>query len=165
MLTHEITPDSRGGVRYLFKPSYAIGAVPSLSGHAVTYLWRSPLRVRRHRASSPQSSFSNECCLCITMDQLKCVFVCVIIPFILDVKLVDAPAGVAQEDVAFSEYFFRFLFVRKVCRTFFPSGWCFFYLVTTGWVFDISLCENSINQSIKVTVFFFFLYLILGYSL
>ena len=25
----------------------------------------------------------------------------------------------------------------------------FFYLVTTGWIFDISLCENSINQSIK----------------
>ena len=24
----------------------------------------------------------------------------------------------------------------------------FFYLVTTGWIFDISLCENSINQSI-----------------
>ena len=24
----------------------------------------------------------------------------------------------------------------------------FFYLMTTGWVFDISLCENSINQSI-----------------
>ena len=23
----------------------------------------------------------------------------------------------------------------------------FFYLVTTGWIFDISLCENSINQS------------------
>ena len=22
----------------------------------------------------------------------------------------------------------------------------FFYLVTTGWIFDISLCENSINQ-------------------
>ena len=22
-----------------------------------------------------------------------------------------------------------------------------FYLVTTGWIFDISLCENSINQS------------------
>ena len=26
----------------------------------------------------------------------------------------------------------------------------FFYLVTTGWIFDISLCENSINQSINV---------------
>ena len=24
----------------------------------------------------------------------------------------------------------------------------FFYLVTTGWIFDISFCENSINQSI-----------------
>ena len=23
----------------------------------------------------------------------------------------------------------------------------FFYLVTTGWIFDISLCEDSINQS------------------
>ena len=23
----------------------------------------------------------------------------------------------------------------------------FFYLVTTSWIFDISLCENSINQS------------------
>ena len=35
----------------------------------------------------------------------------------------------------------------RVRRTFFPSGWCFFYLVTTGWIFDISLYENSINQS------------------
>ena len=56
-------------------------------------------------------------------------------------------------DVAFSEYLFlyhlRFLFVWRVRRTFFPSGRCFFYLVTTGWIFDISLCENSINQSIK----------------
>ena len=25
----------------------------------------------------------------------------------------------------------------------------FFYLVTTGWIFGISLCENSINQSIN----------------
>ena len=24
-----------------------------------------------------------------------------------------------------------------------------FYVVTTGWIFDISLCENSINQSIS----------------
>ena len=34
-----------------------------------------------------------------------------------------------------------------------------FYFVTTGWIFEISLCENSINQSIiiefypQVTVF------------
>ena len=44
--------------------------------------------------------------------------------------------------------FFRVFFVQfplylcmdyRVGRTFFPSGWCFFYLVTTGWIFDISL--------------------------
>ena len=53
-------------------------------------------------------------------------------------------------DVAFSEYFFvpfplslcmestsHVLFFRMV----------FFYLATTGWSFDISLCKNSINQS------------------
>ena len=52
-------------------------------------------------------------------------------------------------DVTFSEYFLRFLFVyeERVRRTFFPSGCCFFYLATTGWIFDISLCKNSINQS------------------
>ena len=28
----------------------------------------------------------------------------------------------------------------------------FFYLVPTGWIFDISLCDNSINQSINQSV-------------
>ena len=32
------------------------------------------------------------------MDQLICVFVCVFFPFILDVRLVDVPAGVTQEE-------------------------------------------------------------------
>ena len=32
---------------------------------------------------------------------------------------------------------------------FFPSAWCFFYFVTTGCIFDMSLYENLINQSIK----------------
>ena len=63
-------------------------------------------------------------------------------------------------DVAFSEYFLFVPFPLSLCsinsmdyrvrRTFFPSGWCFFYLVTTtGWIFYISLCENSINQPIN----------------
>ena len=56
------------------KPPYAIGSVPSLSGHASAYRWRSLPRVRRHRASKPQCSSSNRCCLCITMDQL-CVLI------------------------------------------------------------------------------------------
>ena len=56
----------------LFKPPYVIGPVPNLSGHVIVYRWRSLPRVRRYRASSPQGSSSNGCCLCITMDQLMC---------------------------------------------------------------------------------------------
>ena len=63
VLTHGIPPEFRGGIR-LFKPPYAIGSVPSLSGHAIACRWRSLPRVRRHRASSPQGSWSNGCCLC-----------------------------------------------------------------------------------------------------
>ena len=38
------------------KPPYAIGSVPSLSGHAIAYRWRSLPRVRRLRAGKPQGS-------------------------------------------------------------------------------------------------------------
>ena len=57
---------------YSFKPQYAIGSVKSLSGHATAYRWYSLPKVSRRRASSPQGSSSNGCCLCITMDQLMC---------------------------------------------------------------------------------------------
>ena len=49
---------------HLFIPPYAIGPVPSLSGHEIAYRWCSLPRVCRHRASSPQGSSSNGCCLC-----------------------------------------------------------------------------------------------------
>ena len=39
------------------KLPYATGSVPSLSGHAIAYRWRSLPRVRRYRASKPQGSF------------------------------------------------------------------------------------------------------------
>ena len=39
------------------------GPVPSLSGYPIAHRWRSLPRVRRHRASSPQGSSSNGCCL------------------------------------------------------------------------------------------------------
>ena len=45
------------------KPPYAIGSVPNLQGHAIAYRWRSLPRVHRHRASKPQDSSSNRCCL------------------------------------------------------------------------------------------------------
>ena len=42
--------------RPILKQPYAIESVPSLSGKASAYRWRSLPRVRRHRASKPQGS-------------------------------------------------------------------------------------------------------------
>ena len=56
--------------RLFMKPPYAIGSVPSLSGHAIAYRWRSLPRVRRHRASKPQGSSERLLPWQITMDQL-----------------------------------------------------------------------------------------------
>ena len=61
-------------------------------------------------------------------------------------------------DVAFSDilriYIFLVPFSLSPCMEstsyVLPSGWCFFYLVTTGWIFDISYVRNqSIIQSIN----------------
>ena len=57
-----------------FKPPYAIGSVPSLSGHAIAYRWRSLRRVRRHRASKPQGNSKRVLPWQVTMDQLVCLF-------------------------------------------------------------------------------------------
>ena len=54
----------------IMKPPYAIGSVPSLSGHAFAYRWRSLPRVRRHRASKPQGSSERVLPWQITVDQL-----------------------------------------------------------------------------------------------
>ena len=56
--------------RPFMKPPYAIGSVPSLSGHANAYRWRSLPIVRRHRASRPQGSSERVLPWQITMDQL-----------------------------------------------------------------------------------------------
>ena len=56
--------------RPFMKPPYAIGSVPSLSGHAIAYRWRSLPRVRRHRANKPQGSSERVLPWQITMDQL-----------------------------------------------------------------------------------------------
>ena len=58
--------------RPFMKPPYAIGSVPSLSGHTIAYRWRSLPRVRRHRASKPQGSSERVLPWQITMDQLIC---------------------------------------------------------------------------------------------
>ena len=56
--------------RPFMKPPYVIGSVPSLSGHAIAYRWRSLPRVRRHRASKPQGNSEHVLPWQITMDQL-----------------------------------------------------------------------------------------------
>ena len=56
--------------RLFMKPPYAIGSVPSLSGHAIAYRWRSLPRVRRHRASKQQGSSERVLPWQVTMDQL-----------------------------------------------------------------------------------------------
>ena len=56
--------------RPFMKPPYAIGSVPSLSGHAIAYRWRPLPRVRRHRASKPQGSSERVLPWQVTMDQL-----------------------------------------------------------------------------------------------
>ena len=70
VLTYEIPPEFRGGVH--LKSPYAIRSVPSLSGHAVAYRWRSLPRVRRHRASKPQGSSKRVLPRQVTTDQLIC---------------------------------------------------------------------------------------------
>ena len=52
------------------KPPYAIGSVPSLSGHASAYRWRSLPRIHWHRASKPQGSSERVLPWQVTMDQL-----------------------------------------------------------------------------------------------
>ena len=70
-LTYGSPPEFRDGVHlFISKPLYAIGSVPSLSGHAIAYRWRSLPRVRRHRASEPQGSFERVLPWQVTMDQL-----------------------------------------------------------------------------------------------
>ena len=59
---YPVDPYSCYMCNYTYAHTYAIGSVPSLSGQAVAYRWRSLPRVRRHRASSPQGSSSNGCC-------------------------------------------------------------------------------------------------------
>ena len=58
--------------RPIMKLPYAIGSVPSLSGHANAYRWRSLPRFRRHRASKPQGSPERVLPWQVTMDQVIC---------------------------------------------------------------------------------------------
>ena len=58
----------------------------------------------------------------------------------------------SMEMSLFSEYFVPLPFVSSLYREYayaFSFRVVFFHLVTTGWIFYISQCKNSINQSIS----------------
>ena len=63
-------PSSAVASIFHLQPPYAIGSVPSLSGHAIAYRWRSLPRVRRHGASKPQGSSERVLPWQVPMDQL-----------------------------------------------------------------------------------------------
>ena len=50
VLTHGVPLDVHGGVHIFLPEPHTIGSVPSISGRAIAYRWRSLLRVRWHRA-------------------------------------------------------------------------------------------------------------------
>ena len=92
--------------RPFMKPPYAIGSVPSLSGHAIAYRWRSLPRVRRHRASKPQGSSERVLPWQITMDQL--IFASLShTHYWYEVGMLKVPAGTLEEKEETTKIFYR----------------------------------------------------------
>ena len=100
--------------RPFMKPPYAIGSVPSLSGHAIAYRWRSLPRVRRHRTSKPQGSSERVLPWQITMDQLIFAFLSHT-HYWYEVGMLKVPAQ-------FYSYSVRILLVFRTCS---PSYFVF----------------------------------------
>ena len=74
------------------KPPYAIGSVPSLSGHATAYRWCSPPRVRRPRAKKPQGNSERVLPWQVTMDQLICAYLSHTQHYWYEVGMLKVPA-------------------------------------------------------------------------
>ena len=105
------------------KAPYAIGSVPSLSGHAIAYRWRSLPRVRRHRASKAQGSSERVLPWQITMDQL--IFASLShTHYWYEVGMLKVPAVV--EHVQLLRGMFGFFEPREMLRSFAARGmYCF----------------------------------------
>ena len=73
VLTHGIPPDFRAASIYLYKPPYAIGSVPSLSGDAIAYRC---VHYRESAGIGPANlkvvPVTGAAILQVTMDQLMC---------------------------------------------------------------------------------------------
>ena len=91
VFTYEIPPDFRGAVYLFILNRHTPSGQPRVC--RVTQLRTDGVHCRES-AGTGQINFMvvpNEC-------WSPCVCVCIVIPFILDVRLVDAPAGVTQKE-------------------------------------------------------------------
>ena len=110
--------------RPFMKPPHAIGSVPSLSGHAIAYRWRSLPRVRRHRASKPQGSSERVLPWQVTMDQL--IFASLShTHYWYEVGMLKVPAGISslryhKQNVAMWQYQQVVLVTYLIYSTFSP---------------------------------------------
>ena len=95
-LLRDSSPSSAAASIYLFKPPYAIGSVPSLSGHAIAYRWPSLPRVRRHRVSKPQGSSKRVLPWQVTVDNLICASLSYI-HYMYEVGMLKVPAKHIKE--------------------------------------------------------------------
>ena len=82
------------------KPPHAIGPVPSLSGHAIAYRWRSLPRLRRHRASKPQGSSERVLPWQVIVDQLLCASI-FHTQYWYEVGMLKVPASALMPDFLF----------------------------------------------------------------
>ena len=80
------------GRRPFMKSPYAIGSVPSLSGRAIAYRWRSLPRICRHRASKPQDSSERVLPWQVTINQLIFASLCYTHHW-YEVGMLKVPAG------------------------------------------------------------------------
>ena len=88
MLTYEIPPEFRGGVHFLFRPPYAIGAVPRV--YRVTQLRTDRVHCRESAGTGPVNLkiVPNGCCPGRSSWTNSYLCVCVFFLFILDIKFV-----------------------------------------------------------------------------
>ena len=116
-----------------FKPSYAIGSVPSLSGHAIAYRRRELPRVRRHRASKPQGSSERVLPWQVTMDQLICASLSHT-HYWYEVCMLKVPADVGTPNKTRTKDTMSSLDYSSVCNTGSTIGWVLMEEIYWPWV-------------------------------
>ena len=130
--------------RPFMKPPYAIGSVPSLSGHAIAYRWRPLPRVRRHRASKPHGSSERVLPWQVTMDQIICASLSHT-HYWYEVGMLKVPAVYTETET-------------KDTMSLNPSQFC--YIVSRiEWVSALLLYYHIISHQGNIYIYMYILYM------